>query len=474
MLLCVLVSGCASTPLSKQASPAFEMPQRFAFSGEAPLQQRWWQAFDDPALNGLVKQALTHSFTLQSAYARVQQARASVASQRAALFPTLDAVFGQSATRQASSNQFRTSAGGATVTPNRSNSNWSETRSFQFTAAYELDVWGRLRNTRNAAVFDARASQSALQSAAISLAADIATNWYQLQELRERIALLKGQAKTNKDVLKLTTFAFAHGQAAAADVLRQRQTVESVGGQLEQAQASADVIRHALAVLVGQAPEQFKAPTGTLAGLPPLPDTGVPAALLMRRPDVREQYFALAAADRRVAVAVADRFPRLELSAGAFTTTDTAALFSTWVVQLAANLTQPLFDGGLRAAEVDRSKAVVSEEVANYQQTLLVALQEVEDALSNEYRQQRFLKRLDKQLALSKQAVDNLRLRYLRGATNYLDVLDALLTRQQLQVDRIAGQRQLLDFRINLYRALAGGLPDDNLGHIGTANKGAS
>ena len=99
---------------------------------------------------------------------------------------------------------------------------------------------------------------------------------------------------------------------------------------------------------------------------------------------------------------------------------------------------------------------MVAEAVADYQQTLLEALQETEDALTNEYRQQRYLERLDEQLRLSRETVDNLRLRYLRGATDYLDVLDALLTRQDLQVEYLTARRQLLDYRINLYRGPCG------------------
>ncbi|GAB3670710.1 efflux transporter outer membrane subunit [Salinisphaera aquimarina] len=462
-----LLAGCATTPLPQLAEPAFQMPQRFASRGDAPLQQQWWMAFDDSGLDTLVQRALTSNFTLQSAYARVEQARATLASQGAQLFPSVDASLDQSATRQSDQgNSFTGSTTGNSFSLNQDSSKWSETRSLQFSASYELDLWGRVRNTRSAAAYDAQASAADLQAAAVSLAGDIASDWYQLQELRARVDLLNSQVDTNQDVLDLTTFSFNHGQAAAADVLRQRQAVESVRGQLEQTQASADVMKHALAVLVGEAPEHFVAPTGRLADLPPLPDTGVPVAALMRRPDVRQQFYALAAADRRVAVAVADRYPQLSLSATLSTSTDSAALFSNWITQLGANLTQPLFDGGARAAEVDRTRAVVDEEVADYQQALLDGLQETEDALTNEYRQKRYLVRLDKQLALSKETVDNLRLRYLRGATDYLDVLDALLTRQNLQVDKLTAQRQLLDYRINLYRALAGGVGDASIaGH---------
>jgi len=460
----VVLAGCATTPLPRLAEPAFVMPERFARSGDAAMDGQWWRAFDDPGLTSLVDRALTQNFTLASAYARVEQARATLANARADLFPSVDTTFDQSATRQSNNdNSFVNSTGGNAFSFDRDNSNWSDTRTLQFSASYELDLWGRVRNARNAAEFDMQASAADLQAAAVTLAGDIASNWYSYQELDARIALLQSQIETNENVLDLTTFSFNHGQAAAADVLRQRQAVESVRGQLEQAHASADVVKHALAVLVGIAPSRFVAPPGQLVDVPALPDTGVPVANLMQRPDVRQQFYSVAAADRRVAVAIANQYPQLSLSANTSTTTDSAPLFSNWITQLGASLTQPLFDAGARAAEVRRTQAVVDEQVADYQQALLEGLQETEDALTNEFRQQRFLVRLDRQLDLSSKTVANLRLRYLRGATDYLDVLDALLTGQSLQVDALTARRQLLDYRINLYRALAGGVGNARL-----------
>ena len=160
---------------------------------------------------------------------------------------------------------------------------------------------------------------------------------------------------------------------------------------------------------------------------------------------------------------MAERYPQLSLSASLSTSTDGASLLSNWVTQLAASLTQPVFDGGALAAEVDRSEAVLEETLAGYQQSLLEALAEVEDALTNEYRQRRYIEHLDEQLRLSAETVDNLRLRYLRGAADYLDVLDALLTRQDLQVEYLSARRQLLDYRIHLYRALAGGVGEASI-----------
>ena len=482
--LVMSLGACATRPLGKLSEPAFDMPARFDIQGAAPLSDRWWQAFDDPALNGLINQALSNNFTLASAYARVQQAEATVASQRSGLFPTLTGRASESVTHR---EQGGNSGGGLNLGDllgsgaagggagndsalrnltlgSSDNSDWTTSRRLGLSASYEIDLFGRIRNGLEAAKLSRQSLQSALQSAAVTLAGNIASQWYSYQELDARVALLKSQIDTNQNVLDLTTFSFNNGQAAAADVLRQRQTVEASQAQLAQARAQAAVARHALAVLVGVSSSTFDPPAGKLVALPPLPATGVPSTLLMRRPDVRQQYYTLASDNRQVAVALANRYPQLSLSADYSGVAHPSAMFADWILQLGAQITQPIFDGGERRAAIRQAQAVVDEDVADYQQTLLEALQEVDDALVNERQQTRYLQRLNKQLDISKDVVANLRLRYLRGATSYLDVLDALLNRQQLQVDQLTGKRQLLDYRINLYRALAGSIDDPTIG----------
>ncbi|WP_423823017.1 efflux transporter outer membrane subunit [Salinisphaera sp. SPP-AMP-43] len=477
MLFILLVAGCATRPIDKLTEPAFDMPSRFPDSGDTPLANHWWTAFDDPGLSQLIDYALTHNFTLQSAYARLQQARATVASQRANLFPEITGSAGESATHRSSSSYSLSGVGTGSDATNGtagglsfdqdSGTSWSDQQSLGLSASYEVDLFGRIRNGLEADKLTRRARESALQSAAVTLSGNIASQWYQYQEYRDRVALIQDQIETNRNVLELTTYSFNNGQAAAADVLRQRQTVASSQAQLAQAKAQVVVARHALAVLVGRSPSAFDPPPGKLVGLPLLPDTGIPSTLLMRRPDVRQDYFTVAAADREVAVALAARYPQLSLSADYSGSTNVGSLFSNWVLQLGAQLTQPIFDAGQRAAEVRRTRAVVDENVADFQQTLLEAVQEVDDALVNERQQRDYLAKTAQQLKLSKQIVANLRLRYLRGATNYLDVLDALLNRQQLQLDNLSGRYQLLDYRINLYRALAGPIDAPAIGRSG-------
>ena len=484
--LCLLaavawLAGCATRDVETLTEPAIQLPAKFDFGGTAPLTNAWWQAFDDPALNQLIDYALTHNFTVAAAYARLQQAEATVEKSRAGLFPTLTGSVSESATRSSGSNNFSGFSGlsgGASGVGGTSDANsgfftgggqggqspWSDQQSLGLSASYELDWFGRIRNGLKADKLTEEAREAALQSAAVTLTGNIASQWYEYQQNIARVALLENQIETNQNVLELTTFSFANGQAAAADVLRQRRTLAGSRAQLAQAQAQVQVARHALAVLVGRSSSLFDPPAGQLVDLPALPATGVPSTTLMQRPDVRQAYYNVASASASVAVAIANRFPRLSLSANYSGDNSSSDLFSNWILRLGAELTQPIFDAGLRAAEVERTRAVVDENVAEYQQTLAEALQEVDDALINEDRQKVYLKHLRKQLDISENVVANLRLRYLRGATDYLDVLDALLTQQQLQLDLLTGRYQLLDYRINLYRALAGPIDDRPIG----------
>jgi len=185
-----------------------------------------------------------------------------------------------------------------------------------------------------------------------------------------------------------------------------------------------------------------------------------PLALTRRRPDVQAAEYALAAADAEVAAAVANRFPRLTLQAGAASPTVGAeALLSGWVTSLGVGLVAPLFTAGARAAEVRRAQAIVDEELAGYGAAVLGALQEVEDALARGRQQAALLAHLDAQVALAERAAELLRDQYLGAmGADYLDVLTAQSTAQALRRQQIAARAALLAIRVDLYRALAGGV----------------
>ncbi|NNC25958.1 efflux transporter outer membrane subunit [Salinisphaera sp. USBA-960] len=471
------VSGCASRSLSELSDPQFTMPARFEFSGDAPRAQHWWRAFDDAGLNKLIERALSDNFSLRAGYARVKRARAMVKAANANLFPTASGSVDQSATHRpdrstqnTSSFTYDGSQSGSTASLTRDRDNWQTSRSAGVNINYNLDIWGKYRDRKKAATYDLRGQREALKAAAMTTAGDIASDWYKFQELSTRIRLLKRQLKVNKNILELTRFSFKNGQSSAADVLRQRQTVARSKGQIAKTRAQKQSMHNALAVLVGRPPEKFSLPPGQLVDLPPLPETGVPGTLVMRRPDVRRAFFQVAADNRRVAAALADRYPDVSLSASFNAAANPGSILSHWVTQLTGSISQTLFDAGAKAAQVEKNRATVDAAVADYQSKMLKALKQVETALSNEKKQKMFLQQLNRQLSLSKKTVANLRLRYLRGATDYFKVLDTVINRQDLQTNQITARFNLLQYRINLYRALAGGVPVSSIGHKPSAS----
>ena len=227
-----------------------------------------------------------------------------------------------------------------------------------------------------------------------------------------------------------------------------------------------DVLEHQLAVLLGRPPQRGVSPLPSrLPPLPPLPDAGVPAELMRRRPDVRAAEFRMIRANADLAAAIADQFPQLTLRGTLSTRPETpSSVLQGWVASLGANLLAPVFAMGQRRAEVRRTEALLDVQVADYGSTLLTALQEVEDALVRNQRQGEFMVILDRQVDLAARTATGLQAQYAGGLdVGYLDVLTAQTAAQQLRRQQIAAQQQHLELRIDLYRALASGVrPDED------------
>ncbi len=437
----LLLSACSPTTPHKDS---LVQPQgNFSVVGQEQLPEQWWLSFEDPTLDRLIDQALADNLTLKSAWDRLDQARALARKAGADMVPQLSGEVGGSSTRSRINSQTDS----------------AQSYSLGLAASYEVDLWGRVRSISEAAELDAQASAEYLQTAALTLSAQVATTWFQLLDQLGQIVILKQQQQINEQALELISLQFRTGQIGIADLLQQRQVVESRRGERALATGRAQVLQNQLAVLLGVAPDQMpQIPAGDFDELSPLPATGLQSNLLERRPDVRAAWLQLQSADQRVAAAVADRFPRLSLSGRANTTDDHIEdLFDDWLASLAANLLAPLIDGGRRRAEVERSQAAAAEAFHIYGQTVLDALAEVENALTQEQKQQEYLNSIDRQLELAEQAMVRIRDRYLNGAEDYQRVLGALLSRQLLQRTQLSAQRELFVNRVNLCRALAGG-----------------
>ncbi|MBL6946404.1 MAG: efflux transporter outer membrane subunit [Rhodospirillales bacterium] len=442
----IFLSACETT--KSEYAPPVQVPAQFSESGETALPDKWWVSLNDPVLNEMMEQALAGNLSIRSAWDRLMQAEAEAKKARADLLPTLDGDAGISGTRK----KATATTGGRTITS-------TSDLSLGFSSSYEVDLWGSVRSSRDAEAYDLQASGEDLKTAAITLSSEVAATWYQLVEKYGQIDLLNDQADTNRRVLEVITLRFRRGQADAANVLQQRQLVESRRGDRIVAESQARVLEHKLSILMGHPPRGLEIPRiNALAILPALPDTGVPADLVQRRPDIRKAYFNVMAADRRTAVAVADRFPKLTLTANVNTSGEYVRdLFSNWLGTLAGGLAAPLFDAGKRKAEVERTRAVTAEALHGYGQTVLDSLQEVEDALAQEMNQRRYIASLEQQIDLSEQALERLRDTYISGNGDYLSVLDALLTDQNLARTLLQAQRELIEFRVDLCKAIGGG-----------------
>ncbi len=341
----------------------------------------------------------------------------------------------------------------------------NEDLSLGLQASYEVDLWGRIRTATNAAILDVNAAEEDIYSAAITLTATIATTWYQLVEQRQQLRLLDQQIEINKNNVTLVKVKFAGSQASAADVFQQQQLLESVAGSRYTVVSNIAVLENQLAVLTGHAPGQMKSPLGeNFPKLPPLPQTGLSLTLMQRRPDIRKAYFTVQASDQRIASAIADRFPKLSLSANTEANSPNfQSMLNNWLATIAGNLVLPIIDGKRRVAEVERNQAIAAEAVNNYASAMLEATKEVENALVQEQQQHFVVANLQRQVELARQASGIIRMRYINGISDFLRVLSALLSQQSLERNLLQAQQQLITYRVNLYRALAGRFPLTNV-----------
>lgn len=418
------------------------MPAAFSPAGERLVPSEWWTEFADPELNALVTRAVSNNFDLIAAWQRMQAARALFDREASAKRPELDLDVGF---------ESRRPGGGD-----------GETFSLGLSAAYEVDLWGRLDAAMDAERFRADAAFADYRATALSLSAELSLAWFQLLEARAQNALLEEQIATNQQVLQMIRSRVGIGEVRGVDILRQQQLIESTRARLIESQSRVALQEHLLATLMGQAPQDGvlveAARLPNLAELPELPAAGIPADLVRRRPDVQAAHLLLRAADEEVAVAVTARYPRLSLSAS-LSTDDQGAneLFQDWLRRLAANLVLPLIDGNRRDAEVLRARAVAEQRLAEYGQVTLLAFREVEDALVLERRQHDLIASLNLQLQLSEQTYEQLRAEYFNGFGEYLDVQTTLIDVQDTRRELLAARMDLIEARIVLYRALAGG-----------------
>ncbi|MBW2450684.1 MAG: TolC family protein, partial [Deltaproteobacteria bacterium] len=270
--------------------------------------------------------------------------------------------------------------------------------------------------------------------------------------------LLERQLQTNLTLLDLIELRFRMSMVSALDVYQQKQIVEDIMAEIPLVEAQEQVLMNELTLLLGKPPgTSLEIRRKDLPEPVEIPATGLPADLLSSRPDLRRAGMRLKAADWQVAAARANRLPAIRLTAGAqYGKGDMDVLFDNWLLSLAGNLTAPIFDAGRRAAEVDRRRAIVDENLSAYRQAVLTAIKEVEDALIIELKQREHIRALENVEVTARKALEQAGIRYRNGLTDYLPVLTQLLAVQTLERNLIRQRANLLNARVSLYRSLGG------------------
>lgn len=455
------LAGCSFTP--PLAVPVTPVPADFkeaapwivAAPADRLPRDAWWTLYGDPDLDALQKQLVDGSPDLAAALARYQQAQALTAQYRSFLFPTLTGQGNAQADRQSTRRPLRV------LGPSSPDDYNQYTLGVQLD--YEFDLWGRVRAQLAAGRASEEAAGGDLESARLSLQAQLADNYISLRGLDRDVALLRDAVNNFQRAVELTTSRHEGGIASGLDVARAQTQLDATRAAVSQSLAQRALIEHAIAALVGAQPSSFTiAPRIADLALPSIP-TGLPSTLLQRRPDIAAAERRIEAANFSIGVAQAARFPQVTLSGLIGYQSDNFGNFvgapnAFWAV--GPTLAAPLFDAGRRRAEVERTRAVLDEASARYRSTVLGAFQQVEDnlALLNHYRDAAASEK--SALVAAQRSLDYATLRYREGAVNYLEVVTAqtaTLDTQRTSLNLDTLQRRA---SVQLIRALGGGWVD--------------
>ena len=444
-LLCLVVlSGCRVHKPDRNVPPAVpaqdtyrERPDVFTTFPE----EDWWRGFEDPNLNALVEEALQSNLQLLQLVARIEQANALVRQAGGRLLPQLDGV-GDYESRW-------------TDLDDSAKRSREESSTVGGLLTWEIDVWGRLRSAQRAQAMESDAAIHDFQGGRLLLSAIVAETYFEILEQRQQRTLITGQINANQTLLDLTRLRFGQAQSSIVDVLQQQEQLDSTLALVPDVEARLQQLEYSMDVLLGRAPgSRERIQEATLQLPPPMADVGVPSDLLEQRPDLRAARDRVVAVDYRVGEAIADRLPRFfiggSLTAGGSPGLDTLA------GSLLASAIGPIYDAGTRKAEVDRQRAVLRERVAEFSDTYLAAVRDVEVALLREHSQKELVTLLDNQLVTARRLLNETRNRYSQGLTDYLPVLAALTRSQNLERELLTRRRELLSFRVALHRALGG------------------
>ncbi len=461
-LMSVGAAGCWSSPEPAVDSIAIAMPTAWADGepqdteppGLAESGTFWWTTFGATTLDDAVAGVLEGNLELSEAWSRLAQAAANSRVAGAPRIPSIE-LAGNGRYQDIDDNN-------ATGIPLRIGESYSLGPSL----SYEIDLFGRIDSALQSARLQEAATAADVQATALALSGRATDAWIQAVRNRSLALLVHDQIEVGEQLLEVTELRFGTGSGSVLDVLQQKRQLESTRAELPNFQGEAERAVHTLNTLSGRAPRD-----GALSGddlpsvlpdLPPLPALDVPTALLTYRPDIVAAMRRVESADRDVATAIANRYPRLSLTASYnYDGNELNALFDRTISSVAGSLVLPLIDGGSRRAEVERQRAALEGAIAALQGSILTVLQEVEDALSRERRGVERLRSLEQQFQIATDEVAQAKRRYVGGVDTYLQVLAAIQNLQSLERLLLNERANVLQSRAALLRALGGAWLDE-------------
>lgn len=446
----MVLAGCAVGP--KYSRPDTKKPQAYtqaAAKSDSITNMKWWDVYQDTALQQLIKVAIDSNLDLNIAIARVDEAKAILGYNQANLFPFLD----YSARGRASDFGSDASQSGVTFSQN--------SVALLGNVSWEIDLWGKLRHANRAAYADLVATDEGRKSVYISLVAQIAELYFQLRGLDERMEITRRTYETRMEYLRIITLRFEKGNVSELDKLQAEQIAADAQSQLFSLERAIIITENALNILLGQTYSPIsRGLRNDQQQLPLEIPSGLPSELLERRPDIRSAEQQLVAQTERVGIAVALRFPSLSLTGLlGVASPDISNLFSpdAFLGSVTGQLTGPIFRFNQNKRRVEAERAKAKQVGYQYEKTVLTAFAEVENTLAevrtyrNEFRaRQTQVVATERSLLLSKALYDN-------GYTSFLQVLDAERELYNSQFQKsIALQNQLIS-TVRLYKALGGG-----------------
>lgn len=463
-LILIGLSGCTVGPTYHPPTvplpPTWSALPESGVKNEASDLTQWWTTLGDPVLNSLIERAVHTNLDLRLATARIREARALRGVIAADEWPTINTT-GSYLRLRGSENTFSSSTTGSS-----SNGFSSESDLFQanFDASWELDLFGRVRRSVEAAEADLAAEEEDLRDVLVTLVAEVARNYVELRGVQRQLSVTQHNIQSQQQSVELTNARFQAGLTSGLDVAQAEAQLSTTQSQTPTLASAQRQSIHRLGVLLGQLPETLLSELTPEKPLPPVPPeilVGLPSELLRRRPDVRRTERQAAAATARIGVATADLFPRFMFSANVLglqsaDITD-LALASSRFWSVGPTVRWPIFDAGRIRANIEAHTARGEQSLVRYEQTVLAAIEEVENALvayAQEHHRQRALASA---VEANRRSVALANEQYTRGLGDFLNVLDAQRSLYTAEDQLVQSERAIIANLIALYKALGGG-----------------